>query len=104
MAAKTALDIAQKEFVELSNVPRDRIKFTTVARLNKQEPRVVRISDSAWPAAIARQQTGGVIDIVVFPDPNLNSPPTYSAVPTASPAHSHHSRPRRPEGSSGYLA
>ncbi|KAJ7209699.1 hypothetical protein GGX14DRAFT_631590 [Mycena pura] len=75
-----ALDIAQKEFVELADVPRDRISFNTVATRNHQEPRVVRISESAWPAAVARQLCGGVIDILVSPDPN--SPPTYLAVPT----------------------
>ncbi|KAJ6581803.1 hypothetical protein B0H19DRAFT_882847, partial [Mycena capillaripes] len=77
---ETALDMAQKEFVELSNVPRDRIKFNTVARLNRQEPCIVRISESAWFAAVTRQLCGGVIDIFVSPDPN--SPPTYSAAPT----------------------
>ncbi|KAJ7729498.1 hypothetical protein DFH07DRAFT_849945 [Mycena maculata] len=74
-----ALDIAQKEFIELADVPRDRISFNTVATLNRQEPRVVRISESAWFAAVARQLCGGVIDILVTPDPN--SPPTYLAVP-----------------------
>ncbi|KAJ6495705.1 hypothetical protein C8R47DRAFT_1318501 [Mycena vitilis] len=77
---ESALDIAQKEFVELVDVPRERISFNTVATLNRQEPRVVRISDSAWFAAVARQLCGGVIDILVTPDPN--SPPTYLAVPT----------------------
>ncbi|KAJ6597422.1 hypothetical protein B0H10DRAFT_2232052 [Mycena sp. CBHHK59/15] len=76
---ETALDIAQKEFVELSEVPRERISFNTIATLNRQEPRVVRISESAWFAAVARQLCGGVIDILVSPDPN--SPPTYLAVP-----------------------
>ncbi|KAJ7449350.1 hypothetical protein B0H11DRAFT_1877785 [Mycena galericulata] len=74
-----ALDIAQKEFMELADVPRDRISFNTVATLNREEPRVVRISDSAWFAAVARQLCGGVIDILVSSDPN--SPPTYLAVP-----------------------
>ncbi|KAJ7287266.1 hypothetical protein C8J57DRAFT_1283362 [Mycena rebaudengoi] len=77
---ETALDIAQKEFVELTDVPRERISFNTVATLNRQEPRVVRISESAWFAAVARQLCGGVIDILVSPDPA--SPPTYLAVPT----------------------
>ncbi|KAJ7496978.1 hypothetical protein FB451DRAFT_1075245 [Mycena latifolia] len=75
-----ALDIAQKEFVELAAVPRDRISFNTVATLNREKPRVVRISESAWFAAVARQLCGGVIDIIVLSDPN--SPPTYLAVPT----------------------
>ncbi|KAJ7891507.1 hypothetical protein B0H13DRAFT_1887137 [Mycena leptocephala] len=74
-----ALDIAQKEFVELANISRDRISFNTVATLNRQEPRVVRISESAWFVAVARQLCGGVIDILVTLDPN--SPPTYLAVP-----------------------
>ncbi|KAJ7255584.1 hypothetical protein C8J57DRAFT_1517877 [Mycena rebaudengoi] len=76
---ETALDIAQKEFVELADVPRERISFNSVATLNRQEPRVVRISESAWFAAVARQLCGGVIDILVSPDPA--SPPTYLAVP-----------------------
>ncbi|KAJ6620866.1 hypothetical protein B0H10DRAFT_2019802 [Mycena sp. CBHHK59/15] len=62
-----------------SEVPRERISFNTIATLNRQEPRVVRISESAWFAAVARQLCGGVIDILVSPDPN--SPPTYLAVP-----------------------
>ncbi|KAJ7129026.1 hypothetical protein C8R43DRAFT_1026947 [Mycena crocata] len=74
-----ALDIAQKEFSALSDVPRERISFNTVATLNRQEPRVVRISESAWFAAVARQLCGGVIDILVTSDPNL--PPTYLAIP-----------------------
>ncbi|KAJ7937800.1 hypothetical protein B0H13DRAFT_1524752, partial [Mycena leptocephala] len=77
---ETALVIAQKEFVELADVPWDRISFNTVVTLNRQEPRVVRISESVWFAAVARQLCGGVIDILVSPDPN--SPPTYLAVPT----------------------
>ncbi|KAJ7852466.1 hypothetical protein B0H14DRAFT_2354772, partial [Mycena olivaceomarginata] len=74
-----ALHIAQKEFVELADISRDRISFNTVATLNRQEPRVVRISESAWFVAVARQLCGGVIDILVTLDPN--SPPTYLAVP-----------------------
>ncbi|KAJ7690730.1 hypothetical protein B0H17DRAFT_1064659 [Mycena rosella] len=74
-----ALDIAQKEFVELAAVARDRISFNTVATINRQEPRVVRISESAWFAAVARQLCGGVIDILLTPDPH--APPTYLAVP-----------------------
>ncbi|KAJ7188629.1 hypothetical protein C8R46DRAFT_1341334 [Mycena filopes] len=107
---ETALDIAQKEFLELAKIPRERISFNTVATLNRQEPRVVRISESAWVAAVARQLCGGVIDILVAPDPN--SPPTYLAVPAgdvmqqdemeilrktrstpSSPAHSRQSSP-----------
>ncbi|KAJ7244191.1 hypothetical protein B0H12DRAFT_1129825 [Mycena haematopus] len=75
-----ALDMAQKEFMELADVPRERISFNTVATLNRQEPRVVRISESAWFAAVARQLCGGVVDIIVLADPN--SPPTYLAAPT----------------------
>ncbi|KAJ7076856.1 hypothetical protein B0H15DRAFT_790174 [Mycena belliarum] len=103
-----ALDIAQKEFVELTDVPRDRISLNTVATLNRETPRVVRISESAWFPAVARQLCGGVIDIIVLSDPN--SPPTYLAVPTdmvkeeieilrktrstpASPAHSRQPSP-----------
>ncbi|KAJ7247013.1 hypothetical protein C8J57DRAFT_1674501 [Mycena rebaudengoi] len=74
-----ALDIAQNEFVELADVPRKRISFNTVAGLNGQERCVVRISESAWFAAVERQLCGGVIDILVSPDPALL--PTYLAVP-----------------------
>ncbi|KAJ7782760.1 hypothetical protein B0H16DRAFT_1297330 [Mycena metata] len=77
---RPALDIAQKEFIELATIPRERISFNTVASLNRQEPRVVRISESAWFAAVARQLCGGVIDILVSPDPS--APPTYLAVPS----------------------
>ncbi|KAJ7874017.1 hypothetical protein B0H14DRAFT_2718728 [Mycena olivaceomarginata] len=73
------LDIAQKEFIELTGISRDRISFNTVATLNRQEQRVVRISESAWLVAVARQLCGGVIDIIVTLDPN--SPPIYVAVP-----------------------
>ncbi|KAF7315213.1 XPG-I-2 domain-containing protein [Mycena indigotica] len=52
------------------------LRKTTV---NRHEPRVVRISESAWFAAVARQLCGGIIDILVSPDPN--SPPTYLSVP-----------------------
>ncbi|KAJ7847930.1 hypothetical protein B0H14DRAFT_2768771 [Mycena olivaceomarginata] len=63
-----ALDIAQKEFIELTGISRD-----------PNFQRVVRISESAWLVAVARQLCGGVIDIIVTPDPN--SPPMYVAVP-----------------------
>ncbi|KAJ7714939.1 hypothetical protein B0H14DRAFT_3522858 [Mycena olivaceomarginata] len=86
-----ALDIAQKEFVELTDIPRDRISFNTVATLNRQEPRVVRISESAWFAAVARQLCGGVIDIIVVPDPN--SPPNTRASAPSTPARSRQSSP-----------
>ncbi|KAJ6497747.1 hypothetical protein C8R45DRAFT_984097 [Mycena sanguinolenta] len=74
-----ALDMAQKEFAELADVPRERISFNTIATLNRQGPRVVRISESAWFAAVARQLCGGVVDIIVLADPNC--PPTYLAAP-----------------------
>ncbi|KAJ7894564.1 hypothetical protein B0H13DRAFT_1524114, partial [Mycena leptocephala] len=71
---EAALDIAQKEFAELANVPRDRISFNIVATI-KKESHFVRISQTAWLALVMRQQSGGVIDIFVLPDPSL--PPTY---------------------------
>jgi hypothetical protein len=73
-SSQAALDIAQKEFAELANVPRDRISFNIVATI-KKESHFVRISQTAWSALVMRQQSGGVIDIFVHPDPSL--PPTY---------------------------
>ncbi|KAJ7610142.1 hypothetical protein FB45DRAFT_844720 [Roridomyces roridus] len=76
---ETALDLAQKEFTELATVQRDRISFNTVATVNRLDARVVRISESAWLVAMARQLCGGVIDIFVAPDPSMAmvEPPTY---------------------------
>ncbi|KAJ7635274.1 hypothetical protein FB45DRAFT_911153, partial [Roridomyces roridus] len=74
---ETALDLAQKEFTELSTVPRENISLNTAATVNKQDPPVVvRISESAWGATMARQQSGGVIDIGVSESDLL--PPTYA--------------------------
>ncbi|TFK44860.1 hypothetical protein BDQ12DRAFT_673703 [Crucibulum laeve] len=80
-----ALDFAQKEFPdELENIPRDRITFVIVANMSG-ERKPVRISESAWPAAVARLLRAEVIDIVVRPDPNdikeKEAPPMYLEVP-----------------------
>jgi len=80
-----ALDFAQKEFSdELSQVSRDRISFTIVATMNG-ERRAVRISESAWVAAVARLLRGEVIDIQVRPPPqsadSKDQPPQYLEVP-----------------------
>ncbi|KAJ7862160.1 hypothetical protein B0H14DRAFT_2740953 [Mycena olivaceomarginata] len=58
------LDIAQKEFIELTGISREPNFVQTLAR-----------GWSRW----ARQLCGGVIDIIVTLDPN--SPPIYVAVP-----------------------
>ncbi|KAJ7811734.1 hypothetical protein B0H14DRAFT_3754597 [Mycena olivaceomarginata] len=58
------------------HIARNRISFNTVATLNRQDQRVVRISESAWLVAVARQLCGGVIDIIVTLDPN--APPNIS--------------------------
>jgi len=83
-----ALDFAQKEFSdELSQVSRDRISFTIVATMNG-ERRAVRISESAWVAAVARLLRGEVIDIQVRPQPqsadSKDLPPQYLEVPQLS--------------------
>ncbi|KAG6809303.1 hypothetical protein H0H92_000761, partial [Tricholoma furcatifolium] len=63
-----AIDYAQKEFSEeLEGVPRDRISFVVAARLNNNERQSVRISESAWQAAVARLLRGEVVDIQVRP-------------------------------------
>ncbi|RDB25429.1 hypothetical protein Hypma_007551 [Hypsizygus marmoreus] len=80
-----ALDFAQKEFPEeLANVSRNRISFTIMANMNG-ERKVVRISESAWVAAVARLLRGEVIDVQVRPlAPSADSkelPPQYLDVP-----------------------
>jgi len=106
----TALDIALKEFPQLANVPRNRISFNTLATFTSRgETRVVRISESAWAAAVARQLRGAILDILVSPDPNAKveetdaAPPQYLEIPISverksrstpsSPASSRHPSP-----------
>jgi len=80
-----ALDIAQKEFPdELSRIDRDRISFTVAANIG-QEKRTIRISESAWVAAVARLLRGEVIDIQIHPPSKgtagKDAPPQYLEVP-----------------------
>jgi len=105
-----ALDIAIKEFPELASIPRNRISFNTLATFTSRgETRAVRISESAWPAAVARQLRGAILDILVAPDPNAKeeekdlAPPQYLEIPVSierksrstpsSPASSRHPSP-----------
>nr|GAT57801.1 predicted protein [Mycena chlorophos] len=76
---EAAITIAKKEFSELADIPSEHISFNTVATVNRNEARVVRISESAWLAAVARQLCGGIIDILVT-DPG--APREYLTVPT----------------------
>jgi len=84
-----ALDYAQKEFPEeLANMPRDHISFHINAKMNG-EPQSVRISESAWVAAVTRLLRGEVIDIVARPssssfDTKELPPPQYLDVPHTS--------------------
>lgn len=88
-----ALDFAQKEFAEeLSEVSRDRISFNISAPVNG-ERRSVRISESAWPAAVARLLRGEVIDIHVRPLPAKDQPPQYLEVPLDSASRMSRSSP-----------
>ncbi|KAJ7916815.1 hypothetical protein B0H13DRAFT_1997141 [Mycena leptocephala] len=80
----TALDIAQKEFIELADVPRERISFNT----------------SAWFAAVARQLCGGVIDILVSPDPNSPDEIDILRKTRSTPATPVQSRQSSPSGRS----
>jgi len=88
-----ALDFAQKEFPEdLADVSRDRISFNITAKMNG-EHRHVRISESAWVAAVTRLLRGEVIDIHVRPlrgsvDTKEAPPPQYLEVPQQTLRHS----------------
>ncbi|KAG6866386.1 hypothetical protein C0991_004669 [Blastosporella zonata] len=78
-----ALDYAQKEFpVELAGVSRDRIELYANAKMDGQR-RVVRISEFAWNAAVARLMRGEVIDVCVrqLPDSKETAPPQYLEIP-----------------------
>ncbi|KAF5380532.1 hypothetical protein D9615_004722 [Tricholomella constricta] len=83
-----ALDFAQKEFPEeLAELPRDRIFFNISAKMNG-EHKQVRISESAWVAAVTRLLRGEVIDVCVRPEPRDTKselpPPQYLEVPQRS--------------------
>ncbi|KAF8070781.1 hypothetical protein FPV67DRAFT_1414279 [Lyophyllum atratum] len=88
-----ALDFAQKEFPdELAGVSRDRISFNITAKMNG-EHRHVRISESAWVAAVTRLLRGEVIDVHVRPPPGTIDtkdapPPQYLEVPQPTLRHS----------------
>ncbi|GLB37778.1 hypothetical protein LshimejAT787_0408290 [Lyophyllum shimeji] len=88
-----ALELAQKEFSEdLAGLSRDRISFNITAKMNG-ERRHVRISESAWVAAVTRLLRGEVIDIHVRPPPGFVDtkeppPPQYLEVPQTTLRHS----------------
>ncbi|RXW21910.1 hypothetical protein EST38_g3928 [Candolleomyces aberdarensis] len=63
-----ALDIAQKEFPEeLANIPREKIGFAVLSEfVGEGKQRLpVRISESAWPSAVARLLRGEIIQIYI---------------------------------------
>ncbi|TEB38487.1 hypothetical protein FA13DRAFT_1726164 [Coprinellus micaceus] len=60
---EVALDLAQKEFEELSYQARDRISFSVMSTYGKGERCPIRISESAWPSAVSRLQRGEIIDV-----------------------------------------
>ncbi|KAF8967930.1 hypothetical protein BDZ97DRAFT_1587817, partial [Flammula alnicola] len=75
-----AVDIAQKEFDQLVNVPRERIGFALDDITHGG--RHVRISESAWPAVTAKLTRGTIINIIVRPDPDAKvPPPQYLEIP-----------------------
>ncbi|KAG6861161.1 hypothetical protein C0995_003170 [Termitomyces sp. Mi166 len=76
-----ALDYAQKEFPdELAELERSRISFHISAKMNGHS-QSVRISASAWPAAVARLLRGEVIDVCVRPPLAIDSDSKYAAPP-----------------------
>ncbi|KAJ3536013.1 hypothetical protein NMY22_g6228 [Coprinellus aureogranulatus] len=84
-----ALDIAQKEFEELSYEDRGRIGFSVMSTFGKGERCPIRISESAWPSAVSRLLRGEIIDVFLRADsqPDLKNaqdfppPPMYLEVP-----------------------
>ncbi|KAG6891495.1 hypothetical protein C0992_005634 [Termitomyces sp. T32_za158] len=78
-----ALDYAQKEYPELAELERSRISFHINAKLNGHS-QPVRISESAWPAAVSRLLRGEVIDVCIQPSIDAKyavAPPQYLEVP-----------------------
>ncbi|KAK0486013.1 hypothetical protein IW261DRAFT_1559445 [Armillaria novae-zelandiae] len=77
---EVALNVAQKEFVELYGVDRHQIVFTTQATVAGTRTSV-RISASAWPSTVSRMLRGEVIDVDVVEDKKQDEPPQYLEVP-----------------------
>ncbi|KAH0588747.1 hypothetical protein H2248_004553 [Termitomyces sp. 'cryptogamus'] len=98
-----ALDYAQKEFPdELAELDRSRISFYINAKMNGDRLQSVRISASAWPAAVSRLLRGEVIDVCVYTPPTVRhsdskdvAPPQYLEVPQLYHSTSVPSSPRR---------
>ncbi|KAG6900708.1 hypothetical protein C0993_003734 [Termitomyces sp. T159_Od127] len=67
-----ALDYAQKEYPELAELERSRISFRINAKLNGQS-QSVRISASAWSAAVSRLLRGEIIDVCIEPSIDANT-------------------------------
>ncbi|KAF4598123.1 hypothetical protein EYR38_006519 [Pleurotus pulmonarius] len=82
-----AIEEARKVFPELGAIPDDRIGFYITATLG-QSKQQVRVSESAWCAAIARLLRGEVVDVrVVEGDISLSiEPPQYLEVPDTKEA------------------
>ncbi|KAK0212629.1 hypothetical protein DFS33DRAFT_1377106 [Desarmillaria ectypa] len=77
---EVALDVAQKEFVELLGVSRHQIVFTTQATVAGIRTSV-RISASAWASTVSRMLRGEVIDVDIVEDKKQDEPPRYLEVP-----------------------
>lgn len=77
---EVALDIAQKEFVELYGVDRHHIVFTTHATVAGTRTSV-RISAGAWASTVSRMLRGEVIDVDIMEDKKQDEPPQYLEVP-----------------------
>ncbi|KDQ27624.1 hypothetical protein PLEOSDRAFT_158498 [Pleurotus ostreatus PC15] len=77
-----AIEEARKVFPELVAIPDDRIGFYITATLGHSKAQV-RVSESAWCAAIARLLRGEVVDVrVVEADVSISiDPPRYLEVP-----------------------
>ncbi|KAK0504555.1 hypothetical protein EDD18DRAFT_1343351 [Armillaria luteobubalina] len=77
---EVALDVAQKEFVELYGIDRHHIVFTTHATVAGARTSV-RISASAWASTVSRMLRGEVIDVTIVEDKKQDEPPQYLEVP-----------------------
>jgi len=77
---EVALDVAQKEFIELFGVDRHQIVFTTQATVAGTRT-AVRISASAWASTVSRMLRGEVIDVDIVEDKKQDEPPQYLEVP-----------------------
>lgn len=87
-----ALDVAQKEFPELSHISRDLIEFSVSAHMGGGKQHV-RISESAWAATVARLLRGEIIQVDIRSDPTLlkDAPPIYLEVPQETDGTKRHS-------------